>query len=736
MISLRLDDLHSGDAIHQYCLLEQIGYGGQAAIWSALEPQAQQVVAIKFSEFDAAAEADAAAFVQQAQLLTSLKHPHILPLSEFFQADRWGCMVMPYIAAGSLRDLLNQSPLSPASFLRLAAQIIAALDYLHRHKVIHRDLKATNVLVDYSRNSYLADFGLARVLSVTTQPLHTGRGTPPYASPEQHTASKLTPISDIYSLGILFYEMLTQDLPWGGEKVLGIQQLSDPQQSLPDPRELNPDIPEALVNALRAFTAADPGARPQTAGQALTLIREALQPILALKEIEDINQLHRPTDFGAEAEAEAILNLGQAHRRAGVRLELYPLTLTRFAAVDMACQRSPGAAFCQNLSAKEFMLYGSLLYGQSTDFWWPQVNDPACKVSLCASIIASGNPGAIERVLTRLAQDADAIAGSWAADLPATAVAPLLKMLCQLEDIELSERLLKLLKQVLAAAPGWQRFSFDSAGDKELAKLALAEHAYAAEAARLIGHVRSETAVQTLSNVKDNSRRLVALTTIYEVAGDLPQSVPLSHRLRIFGALAYRRLTTDPVKLLSAYGLITLGCLIGFGSHIYILLRMPAYFDLERLALALERGLFISAIVGFGLCTLQLLIQRLTFITRPKRLAAGVILGALTTVFGIVSFDILILKNPPQGWLIPAGALLIALGFGLGAALTRRLWLRMLISAAAFTLALGLTWMLHTVTGMYPLLFYEPAWSTWQVWGLALLTALPIAALGNMVEMS
>ncbi|HQE17153.1 MAG TPA: serine/threonine-protein kinase, partial [Aggregatilineales bacterium] len=200
--------------MEDFVLLEELGRGGEAAVWSGWDQTRQRVVAVKLIPTAGTQPALISAdFERQVHLIASFSHPNILPLYRFGTSSEFYYFTMRYATGGSVTDLLRQGPLTVQHTLCLAADIVSALDYLHSQRIVHRDLKPSNILLDAEGRAYLTDFGLARRLTEDTLPLHTGRGTTFYASPEQHSRGGLTPRSDIYSLGILLYEMLTGTLP-------------------------------------------------------------------------------------------------------------------------------------------------------------------------------------------------------------------------------------------------------------------------------------------------------------------------------------------------------------------------------------------------------------------------------------------------------------------------------------------------------------------------------------------
>jgi len=275
----QLTDFQIGTKFNSFQMLEQIGSGGQGVVWSALEAQHNRIVAIKFNEVasDSLSQLiDDLPFEHQIGSLADMKHPNILPTLDHGQFGQYQYLVSLYVPGGSLFDRIKIGPIYRREFLHIAAQISAGLSYSHKRGVIHRDLKPPNILIDNDQRLYITDFGLARAVSITTASVHTGRGTPPYAPPEQHSMTDISPQSDIYSFGIILYEMLTRRLPWSGQKTLGIQQLHT-QDQLPDPRDIDPSLPPDLIQVLRLMTAAAPKDRPSSADEIMPMLDSAFE---------------------------------------------------------------------------------------------------------------------------------------------------------------------------------------------------------------------------------------------------------------------------------------------------------------------------------------------------------------------------------------------------------------------------------------------------------------------------
>src|SRR5687767_273161 len=196
-----------GVEFNQYRVIEHIGRGGMADVWSARDKRLNRTVAIKTIVRDMSQDTEPVQlFEREAQTIAQLEHPHILPIYDFGDFEAQLYIVMRYVTGGSLEDLLTGGPMPTADVLRHSKAIAGALDYAHSVNVIHLDLKPSNILMDSNQSPYLADFGLATVLGPEGRAANPGYGTLLYMAPEQLTASSLDHRADIYSFAILVFQ--------------------------------------------------------------------------------------------------------------------------------------------------------------------------------------------------------------------------------------------------------------------------------------------------------------------------------------------------------------------------------------------------------------------------------------------------------------------------------------------------------------------------------------------------
>ena len=208
----------TGTTIKGYDLLDQIGAGGFGAVYKAFQSSVGREVAIKFILPSHANQPDfIRRFETEAQLIARLEHPYIVPLHDYWRDPNGAFLVMRWLRGGSLKDRLDEQSLDLPEAAKLLDQLCSALELAHRHNVIHRDIKPANILLDEDGNAYLADFGIAKDLtqihdSVTHE--ESIVGSLDYLSPEQARGEPVTPRTDIYSLGVVLYEVLTGQHPF------------------------------------------------------------------------------------------------------------------------------------------------------------------------------------------------------------------------------------------------------------------------------------------------------------------------------------------------------------------------------------------------------------------------------------------------------------------------------------------------------------------------------------------
>jgi serine/threonine protein kinase len=245
----------------RYRLIRQIGSGGMAEVYLAYDEVLEREVAFKVLDRKHAQNKEAVErFRREARNAASLRHPNIVSVFDRGHTqDGTYYIVMEYMEGGTLEDLIqSEGPLPPQRATEVTLQVARALSVAHEGGVIHRDIKPQNILLSNSGEAKVADFGIARAASATTMTqAGSVMGTVHYISPEQALGEPSTPKSDLYSLGVVLYEMLTGELPYDAETPAGVVMKHVGGLSRP-PRETNPEVPEELDAVTARLLARDP----------------------------------------------------------------------------------------------------------------------------------------------------------------------------------------------------------------------------------------------------------------------------------------------------------------------------------------------------------------------------------------------------------------------------------------------------------------------------------------------
>jgi tRNA A-37 threonylcarbamoyl transferase component Bud32 len=241
-------------------ILALAGRGGMAAVYKAVHKRLDRTVALKVLARELATDPEfGERFLREARALAALNHPHVLTVYDFGEREGFHYLVTEFVDGVTLRQLMAMGELSPAEALRIAPQVCEALQYAHEHGVVHRDVKPENILIDTAGQVKIADFGLAKLMRKDDRVGLTRStavfGTPHYMAPEQWRGSAgVDHRADIYSLGVVLYEMLTGQLPLGHF----------------DPPSRRPGVPRGLDEVVRRTLAQRPENRYQRAGDVQT----------------------------------------------------------------------------------------------------------------------------------------------------------------------------------------------------------------------------------------------------------------------------------------------------------------------------------------------------------------------------------------------------------------------------------------------------------------------------------
>ncbi len=264
-------------SLDQYDVIRELGRGGMAVVHLARQRDLQRLVALKeLGGFNARDPAFAERFLRESRLAGSLNHPNIVTVYEYFEDGGTPYIAMELIEGGSLRPLIGE--LSLPKVARVLEDLLAAVAYAGRAGIVHRDLKHENALITKEGRLKVADFGIAKIAAsgqagLTSEGMTVG--TPEYMSPEQALARDVGPASDLYSVGCMTYEMLTGRLPFQSESQAALL-VAHVNESVPDVREVDPLIPEAVALWVARMTEKDPDDRFPDAGAAWEAFEEAV----------------------------------------------------------------------------------------------------------------------------------------------------------------------------------------------------------------------------------------------------------------------------------------------------------------------------------------------------------------------------------------------------------------------------------------------------------------------------
>lgn len=250
----------------RYKILKRLGSGGMASVYLALDKKTNKEVAIKILHPQYASDKEVLErFYREIETCKNLDHPYIVKVLDHGKEDDYVFMVMEFVNGKDLKKIIEEKKRIPINMaVEIVKKVVEALSYANSKNIVHRDIKPQNIMITTDGKVKLMDFGIARVggLATLTQ---TGMfmGTPQYASPEQLEGKKVDIRSDIFSLGIVFYEMLTGVLPYSDEDTISLM-LKRYQEDLPDVRTINPEVPEGIAKIIEKMTARFPEFRYQT----------------------------------------------------------------------------------------------------------------------------------------------------------------------------------------------------------------------------------------------------------------------------------------------------------------------------------------------------------------------------------------------------------------------------------------------------------------------------------------
>lgn len=264
----------------RYRLESRIGSGGMSTVYRAHDETLERFVAIKLMNREVAHDSDQLErFRREARAVARLSHPNIVHVIDAGEDESRPYIVFEYIDGETLKDRIRRlGRLEVADAVTYGVEIARALGAAHANHVVHRDVKPQNVLIDHDGTAKVTDFGIARTLEEDGLTAD-GRvlGTTDYVSPEQALGHHVSGQSDLYSLGVVLYEMLTGELPYQGENQVAVA-MKHVRESVPDVRTLRPEVPVALAAVIERATTKDLSERYANEAEMIAELEDALSP--------------------------------------------------------------------------------------------------------------------------------------------------------------------------------------------------------------------------------------------------------------------------------------------------------------------------------------------------------------------------------------------------------------------------------------------------------------------------
>ena len=268
----------AGENVGPYQIIEKLGQGGMATVYKAYHAALDRYVALKVLHPNLTEDPTfTARFQREARLVAKLEHPNIVPVHDFAEHNGFPYLVMKFIEGETLKARLGRGPLTSDEINSIVDTVGAALAYAHQQGILHRDIKPSNVLIATDGQLYLADFGLARIAQsgASTLSADSVLGTPQYISPEQAVGnSDLDEGTDIYSFGVMLYEMVVGQVPFSADTPFSIiyDHIYSP---LPLPRTVNPSVPEGVERVLLKALAKERSDRYETVSELVAAFKSA-----------------------------------------------------------------------------------------------------------------------------------------------------------------------------------------------------------------------------------------------------------------------------------------------------------------------------------------------------------------------------------------------------------------------------------------------------------------------------